>query len=185
MGSTSLNVQALPLLVRHNLHSGVGAAGIILGICAAIEIPAMLGFGVLSKRVPLHRLVLLGPLFGMTYFALASVVGQVWQLGVAQVFNACYIAVIQGLAISYVQEFLPHHPGRASTLYSNTFPCGAILASPLLGIGAKFGYRFSFVAAIGLAAGGLVLLTLGRPSRRTCASGVGARGSEVAAGSRP
>ena len=37
-----LNVQALPLLVRHNLHSGVGAAGVILGICAALEIPAML-----------------------------------------------------------------------------------------------------------------------------------------------
>jgi SET family sugar efflux transporter-like MFS transporter len=166
MASTSLNVQALPLLVRHNLHAGVGSAGVILGICAAIEIPAMLGFGALSKRVPLHRLVLLGPLFGMTYFAIVSGVDQVWQLGAAQVVNACYIAVIQGLAISYVQEFLPLHPGRASTLYSNTFPCGAILVGPLLGVGAKFGYRFSYIAAIGLAAGGLILLTLGRPSRR-------------------
>jgi SET family sugar efflux transporter-like MFS transporter len=166
MGSTSLNVQALPLLVRHNLHAGVGSAGVILGICAAIEVPAMLGFGVLSKRVSLHRLVLLGPLFGMAYFAVASVVDQVWQLGVAQLLNACYIAVIQGLAISYVQEFLPTQPGRASTLYSNTFPCGAILASPLLGIGAKFGYRISFIAAIGLAACGLVLLVLGRPAQR-------------------
>lgn len=162
----ALNVQALPLLVRHNLHAGVGSAGVLLGICAALEIPIMLGFGVLSKRIPLQRLVLLGPLFGLGYFTLASVVGHVWQLGAAQLLNACFIGVLQGLGISYVQEFLPSQPGRASTLYSNTFPCGIILAGPLLGIGARFGYRVSFVAAIGLVAGGLVLLIAGRPSRR-------------------
>ena len=170
MSGMSLNVQALPLLVRHNLHASVGASGVILGICAAIEIPAMLGFGALSSRVPLQLLVRSGPLFGIAYFALASVVGAVWQLGALQLLNACFIAVIQGLGISYVQEFLPLHPGRASTLYSNTFPCGAILASPLLGIGAKFGYRFSFVAAIGLTTVGLVLLTLGRPARHRTAA---------------
>jgi SET family sugar efflux transporter-like MFS transporter len=137
-----------------------------LGICAALEIPIMLGFGVLSKRISLQRLVLLGPLFGLGYFTLASVVGHVWQLGAAQLLNACFIGVLQGLGISYVQEFLPSQPGRASTLYSNTFPCGIILAGPLLGIGARFGYRVSFVAAIGLVAGGFVLLIAGRPSRR-------------------
>ena len=162
--ASGLNVQALPLLVRHNLHSGVGPAGVILGICAALEIPIMLGFGVLSKRVPLQRLVLTGPLFAMAYYAIASVAQQVWQLGAAQVLNACCIAVVQGLAISYVQELMPLYPGRASTLYSNTFACGAILASPLLGLGAKFGYRYCFVSAIGLAAVGLVLLSVGRPS---------------------
>jgi SET family sugar efflux transporter-like MFS transporter len=163
--AVSLNVQAVPLLVRHNLHAGVGSAGVVLGVCAALEIPAMLGFGVLSTRVPLQLLMRLGPLFGVAYFGLASVAEHVWQLDAAQLLNACFIAVIQGLAISYVQELLPSQPGRASTLYSNTFPCGAILASPLLGIGAKFGYRTSFVAAIGLAACGLVLLTVGAQSK--------------------
>ena len=160
----SLNVQALPLLVREHLHANVGSAGVLLGVCAALEIPAMLGFGALSTRVPLQVLVRIGPLFGAAYYCLAATVGQVWQLGAAQLLNACFIAVIQGLAISYVQELLPFQPGRASTLYSNTFPYGAILASPLLGLGAKFDYRVSFVAAIGLAVGGFVLLNLGRPT---------------------
>ncbi|HEY5457364.1 MAG TPA: hypothetical protein VIJ96_18035 [Acidothermaceae bacterium] len=62
---------------------------------------------------------------------------------------------------------MPLYPGRASTLYSNTFACGAILASPLLGLGAKFGYRSCYISAIGLAAVGLVLLTVGRPGRRS------------------
>ena len=163
----SLNVQAIPLLVRHELHANVGSAGIVLGVCAALEIPAMLGFGALSTRMPLQLLIRIGPLFGIAYYALASLAGQVWQLGAAQLLDACFIAVIQGLAISYVQELLPHQPGRASTLYSNTFPCGAILASPLLGLGAEFGYRVSFAAAVGLSVGGLVLLLASRPARRT------------------
>lgn len=163
----SLNVQAIPLLVRHELHANVGSAGIVLGVCAALEIPAMLGFGALSTRVPLQVLIRIGPLFGIGYYALASQAGQVWQLGAAQLLDACFIAVIQGLAISYVQELLPLQPGRASTLYSNTFPCGAILASPLLGLGAEFGYRVTFGAAVGLSAGGLVLLLASRPARRS------------------
>ncbi|BEP16608.1 sugar efflux transporter [Acidothermaceae bacterium B102] len=167
----SLNVQAIPLLVRHELHANVGSAGIVLGVCAALEIPAMLGFGALSTRVPLQVLVRIGPLFGIAYYALASLAGQVWQLGAAQLLDACFIAVIQGLAISYVQELLPFQPGRASTLYSNTFPCGAILASPLLGLGAEFGYRITFVSAVGLSVGGLVLLLASPPSRRSIRSG--------------
>jgi SET family sugar efflux transporter-like MFS transporter len=149
----------------------VGSAGVILGICAGLEIPAMFGFGLLTKRVPLQLLIRIGPLFGIAYYGLGAVAGEVWQLAAAQIVNACYIAVFQGLAVSYVQELLPLHPGRASTLYSNTFIWGIIVASPVLGIGAKFGYRISFVVAAGLAAVGFVLLTIGRPRRTALAVG--------------
>jgi len=161
----ALNVQLVPLLVRHNLHAGVDSAGVILGVCAALEIPAMLGFGLLSNRVPLQLLVRSGPVLGIAYYALAAAAGRVWQLGATQILNACFIAVMQGLAISYVQDLLPSHPGRASTLYSNTFAGGMVLAGPVLGIGAKLGYRVSFIIAAGLSVAGLVLLTVGRPER--------------------
>jgi SET family sugar efflux transporter-like MFS transporter len=161
----ALNVQLVPLLVRHNLHAGVDSAGVILGVCAGLEIPAMLGFGLLSKRLSLQLLVGTGPLFGIAYYALAAAAQQVWQLGAAQVLNACFIAVMQGLAVSYVQDLLPSHPGRASTLYSNTFVCGMILAGPVLGVGAQLGYRVSFIIAAALSVAGLVLLALGRPGR--------------------
>ena len=163
-GAIALNVQLVPLLVRHNLHAGVDSAGVILGVCAGLEIPAMLGFGLLSKRVPLQLLVRVGPFFGIAYYALAAAAGRVWQLGAAQLLNACFIAIMQGLAVSYVQDLLPLHPGRASTLYSNTFAWGMILACLALGIGAKLGYRVSFIIAAALSVAGLVLLTLGRPS---------------------
>lgn len=159
--SLALNVQALPLHVREDLHGGVRDAGMILGLCAALEIPAMLGFGALSRRVPLRTLIRLGPVVGAGYFTLAAAATQVWQLAVAQLLNACYIAVIGGLAISYVQELVPSQPGRASTLYSNTFPCGAILAGPLLGLAVSNGYRMPYVAGVGLAIAAVVLISAG------------------------
>ena len=134
-GAIGLNVQLVPLLIKANLHSDVRAAGVVLGVCAALEVPAMLGFGALSTRVRLSTLILLGPVFGGVYYAIAAACAAVWQLGAAQVINACFIAIAQGLAISYVQELLPSQPGRASTLYSNTFAYGLMLASPLVGSG--------------------------------------------------
>lgn len=159
--SLGLNVQALPLHISQNLGGRVRDAGLVLGLCAALEIPAMLGFGLLSKRVSLRALVMSGPVLGAAYFVIVASSTQVWQLAAAQVLNAGYIAIVGGLAISYVQELLPGQPGRASTLYSNTFPCGAILAGPLLGLAVNNGYRMPYVAGIGLALVGLVLIVAG------------------------
>ena len=164
--SLNVNVQAMALHVRHDLHGGAGAAGLILGLCAALEIPLMLSFGVLSTRMPLWHLVRLGPIFGVAYFLVAATATSVWELAAAQLLNACYIAIIAGLAISYVQELLPTQPGRASTLYSNARPFGAILASPVLGLGASYSYRLPYAAGIVLAGAGLILLTAGANSRR-------------------
>ena len=175
MCSMTLNVQALPLHIQRDLHGSVRAAGAILGLCAALEIPAMLGFGWLTTRYRLRTLVRFGPVFGAAYFVLAATAQHVWQLAAAQLLNACYIAVIGGLAISYVQELLPSQPGRASTLYGNTFASGSILASPLLGLSAKFGYRIPYVAGICLAVIGLALIVAGGgpPSTRPAASVAG------------
>lgn len=166
--SLSVNVQAMPLHIAQNLHGGVGAAGAVLGLCAALEIPAMLGFGLLSQRFSLRALVRLGPMLGTAYYLIAATATAVWQLAAAQVLNACYIAIVGGLAISYVQQMLPGQPGRASTLYSNTFPCGAMLAGPLLGAAVSHGYRVPYVFAVSLTVVGLGLIVTGsgpRPAR--------------------
>jgi SET family sugar efflux transporter-like MFS transporter len=133
--SMSVNVQDLPLYVVHNLHGGVAAAGGVLGLCAALEIPAMLGFGYLSKRFSLRNLVRLGPIIGTAYYVTAALATHVWQLAAGQVLNAGFIAIMGGLAISYVQQMLPRQPGRASTLYSNAFAAGAVLTGAFDGSG--------------------------------------------------
>jgi SET family sugar efflux transporter-like MFS transporter len=158
----NLAVQALPLFTIRELGGGVRDAGLLLGLCAGLEIPLMLGFGFLSTRVPLRRLVLAGPLFSMVYTLCVAASTHVWQVAAAQLFAACTVSVVQGLGVSYVQEMLPRHPGRASTLFTNAFPAGQMMAGPILGVAQHVGYRAAYLTAAGLAMAAFVVLKLAR-----------------------
>jgi SET family sugar efflux transporter-like MFS transporter len=160
--ASGLGVQAMSLFVTTDLGGGIGSAGVILGVCAALEIPLMLGFGYLSTRVPLRRLVLAGPLFSMAYTLTVASSTHVWQVAGAQLFAACTVSVVQGLGVSYVQEMLPRHPGRASTLFTNAFPAGQMMAGPILGVAQHVGYRAAYLTAAVLALVAFIVLKLAR-----------------------
>ena len=154
----TLGVQALPLYIREDLHSDPSRAGLILGLCAAIEIPLMLALGALTTRFRVRLLILAGAACGIAYYGIAAVAPNLWVLAAAQLVNATFIAAVSGVGISYVQDMLPSEPGRATTLYTNTFPIGAIAAGPLLGIAAHFGYRSAFGMGTALCVAGFLLL---------------------------
>ncbi|GAA3216767.1 sugar efflux transporter [Dactylosporangium siamense] len=163
----TLAVQALPLFIRDDLHIDPSRAGLILGLCAALEIPLMLGLGALTTRFSLRLLILVGGACGIAYYAIAWVAPNLWVLLAAQPLNALFICAITGVGISYMQDLLPGEPGRATTLFTNTFPIGAIVAGPLLGLSAHFGYRSAYGMATALcAAGFLFLLAAGLRRRR-------------------
>jgi SET family sugar efflux transporter-like MFS transporter len=154
----TLAVQALPLFVSQDLGGDVADAGLLLGLCAALEIPLMLGLGALSVRIPVRWVVLGGAAAGIVYYGLGSATPAVWLLFLGQPINALYIAAVSGPGISYVQDMLPGQPGRASTLYSIAFPFGAMLAGPLFGLSQHFGYRLAFVLAAASCLAGVLLL---------------------------
>jgi SET family sugar efflux transporter-like MFS transporter len=160
MSPLTLAVQALPLFIGDDLGGDPSNAGLLLGLCAALEIPLMLGFGALTTRIPLRRLVLAGAACGVVYYGLASVATSVWMLVAGQVLNALFIAAVSGLGISYMQEMLPGQPGRASTLFSNSFPIGAVLSGPLFGLAQHFGYRLAYVSATTMCLVGVLLLAV-------------------------
>lgn len=164
-GAGSGGVQMLPLLLRADLHSGVRQAGLILGLCAGLEIPLMLIFGALSTRVPLRRLIMVGPAFGVAYLALVSTATHSWVLFVGQLLNAMSIAAVQGLGVSYVQDLLPRQPGKASALYANSFAVGTILTGPLIASAERFGYRAAYLIAAGICLVGFALIAVSRPPR--------------------
>jgi MFS transporter, SET family, sugar efflux transporter len=154
----TLNVQGLPLFTTRELGGAVGDAGLLLGLCAALEIPFMIGFGVLAARVRIHRLLVIGAACGLAYPALVTVATSTWQLIAGQLLNAASIAALTGLGITYVQDLLPRHPGRASTLFSNTFAAGGVLAGPVIGLAQDAGYRMPY--AVGAVLGTLALALL-------------------------
>jgi SET family sugar efflux transporter-like MFS transporter len=154
----TLGVQAMPLFISNDLHHRPSLAGIVLGLCAALEIPLMLGLGVLTTRYRLRNLVLAGAACGVVYYAIALITPSVWILAAAQLVNALFICAVSGLGISYMQDLLPGQPGRATTMFTNTFPIGATVAGPLLGLSSHFGYRLAYATAMALCAAGLLLL---------------------------
>ena len=162
MCAGNLGVQAMALLVTTDLGGDIGDSGLILGVCAALEVPLMLGFGWLTTRVPLRRLILTGPLFAVAYALAVAASAHVWQVVAAQLLAASTVSVVQGLGVSYMQEMLPRHPGRASTLFMNAFPAGLMLSGPILGVAQHVGYRSAYLAAAVLALLALILLKQAR-----------------------
>ena len=156
----TLGAQALPLYVSRDLNGDVGDAGLLLGLCAALEIPLMLALGALSTRIPLRPLILGGAACGVAYYGLATLASEVWMLYALQPVNALFIAAVTGLGISFVQDLLPAEPGRATTLFTNTFPIGAMLAGPLFGLAQNFGFRLAFAMATGLCLAGMIVLAI-------------------------
>jgi MFS transporter, SET family, sugar efflux transporter len=161
-----LSLQAMPLFVSADLHADAHNAALLISLCAAVEIPLMLGLGVLSTRFNVHALLLIGIGSGVAYYALATLSTTIWMLAMAQPVNALFTAAVAGLGISYIQDLLPRWPGRGATLYTNTFTMGAILTAPLFGLAQQFGFRLAYGMSTGLClAGFVILLVTGHPGR--------------------
>ena len=156
--ANTLNVQAMSLFVQDDLGGSISEAGLVLGICAAVEIPMMLVLGALTTRIPVRRLIFVGMFCAVAYHAIAATATHVWVLAAAQVLQAMVIATTSALGISYVQDLMPDLPGRATTMVSNTFPIGQVLAAPLFGLAQHFGFRLAYGMNLGLCAAGLLLL---------------------------
>ncbi|WP_426514138.1 sugar efflux transporter [Dactylosporangium sp. McL0621] len=163
----TLGVQALPLFIDRDLHRDASAAGLVLGLCAALEIPLMLGLGALTTRFRVRTLILMGAVAGIAYQAIAWSTSSLWVLIAAQPLNAVFISAISGVGITYVQDMMPGRPGHATTLYTNTFPVGAMFAGSILGIAEHFGYRSAYAIGTALCAGGLLLLAVRSSRPRT------------------
>ena len=156
--ASTLNVQAMSLFVQHDLGGSIRQAGLILGVCAALEIPMMLVLGALATRIPVRRLIFVGVFCAVAYHAIVVSATHVWMLAGAQVLQAMVISTVGALGISYVQDLLPGHPGRATTMVTNTFPLGQILAAPLFGLAQHFDFRLAYAFNLALCGAGLLLL---------------------------
>ncbi len=164
---TSLTVTTMPLFVSVTLGSTVTRAGMVLGLCAALEIPLMLVFGALASRWPLRLLLLLGCGFGIAYCLAVSLATAVWQVAAAQVLHACFVCAVGGLGISYFQELMPSALGHATTMFTNSGRIAGMLAGLVFGLATVHGYRLAYIVSFGFGViGTLILAATGRQHRR-------------------
>lgn len=168
--TNSAVVAVMGLFVTRSLGLDVAWAGIVLGVAAAIEIPALLLVGRLSERVGETRLLVSGCMAGVAYYAAMALASGPVVLLLLQVLNAWFFAVVAGVGLTLFQRVVAR-PGLASGLYANTRRVGAIASGGLITVGAtSWGYSGVFAACAALtlvAMAGLVLVN--RVGRKTAA----------------
>ncbi|BDP44459.1 putative sugar efflux transporter (plasmid) [Deinococcus aetherius] len=157
--SNNMGFIALPLHVTGALHAPESTVGFLVGLCALLEIPFILGFALWPRRVPHERLITLSFALFAGYFVLLALAPAVWVLAAAQLVRAAVIAVTTTLGMAYFQELMPGRTGTALTLYTNTGSVGAVLSGVVSGAFAQaFGYQAVFLLCAGLTGAAFLLL---------------------------
>jgi len=159
--SGTIGMMNLPLLVLNVLGGTEYNVGIIYSVAPIFELPLMFYFGLLATRMDPARLIRLGVIIAIAYYGLLSLVQAPWHIYPLQFLSAATVAVTSGVAITYFQNYLPHHPGSATNLYSNATRIGSTVGYLLFGTLAwNFGHRAVFVACTGFTVLALALLAV-------------------------
>jgi MFS transporter, SET family, sugar efflux transporter len=106
---------ALPLYVTGVLQRPDSDVGLLFSVCALVEVPAALGLMLLPTRVSRRRVIQLGMVLFVVYFAIVTASTTFLVLVVAQAARGVAISVVGVLGITYFQDLLPNGAGRATT----------------------------------------------------------------------
>lgn len=160
---------ALPIHVTQNLGGTSGDVGLIVGLCALLEIPVMLAFVLMRRRPSNEKLILWGIVLFAVYYLIVTLAPGVVLIAAGQVVRAVVIAILATLGMAYIQELMPDRIGVATTLYANTMNAGALVSGLGIGVVAgAFGYGSVFVVCMALSVlSWAFLLIARRRGRRT------------------
>ncbi|MDG4825032.1 sugar efflux transporter [Asanoa sp. WMMD1127] len=153
----------LPLFLTRTLDRADSDVGLLFSVCALVEIPVALSLMFLPAKVRKERLIDMGMLLFVAYFALVAVSSSLPSLVVTQVARGAAIAVVGALGITHMQDLLPQATGRATALFANTLAIGSLVSGVLAGAAAQLlGHRPALLLCGVLSAVGSGLLIAGR-----------------------
>ncbi|MBQ5153250.1 sugar efflux transporter [Macrococcoides caseolyticum] len=142
----------MPLFVTEFLNADEANVGYLASLCAGLEVPFMIILGILASRFQTRTLLMIGAIFGGSYYLSIGLFDSVTAMLIGQIGLAFFLAILLGLGISYFQDILPDFPGYASTLFSNAMIAGQLLGnllggvmSDIVGLGNVFYVSSSFV----------------------------------------
>jgi SET family sugar efflux transporter-like MFS transporter len=145
--STTIAMMNLPLLIVTTLGGTEANVGIAYSVAPIFELPFMLYFGWLATRHMAARIIRIGMVISVTYYASLVFVTAPWHVYLCQALAAAATAVISGVAITYFQNHLPRYPGTATNLYSTAQRIGSTAGYFLfVGLAWRFGHRAVFEA---------------------------------------
>jgi SET family sugar efflux transporter-like MFS transporter len=111
-----LHLTVLPLAMLNNYHGSYADVGLTASVAAALEVPFMLGWGLLAARMAKERILILnGVIYALYLCAMvfATTPAQVLWL---QIPNAVATAALVSLTISYMQDSIKGQVGLSTSL---------------------------------------------------------------------
>jgi SET family sugar efflux transporter-like MFS transporter len=149
----AINGIITPLYIVNELQGTYTDVGLVISVCAGLEIPIMLVLGALGKKISNHTLMIYGCGIAVIYYIALSVSTHSWQLIVAQLLQATFVAIIMGNGLSYFTDLLLDSPDLATTIYSNGSTLGRLVGNLGGGFIAQFvGFRQVYWVCLALVA---------------------------------
>lgn len=152
---------AMPQQVTKVLGFETKYVGIFMATAAACEIPCMIVFSQLAKKISMKYILLFTCVAGSVFYVTVGFSESLTMIWISQLANAIFIGNITTLGMYYFQELLPKVPGQATTLFSNSVAAGGIFSGLICGsVAQAFSYAavFYLAAVFSLLAFGFILL---------------------------
>lgn len=162
----AINGIVTPLFIVNEIHGTYTDVGLVVSICAGLEIPIMFALGALGRKLSNHSLMLSACFIAIMYNIILSVSTDSWQIIVAQLLQAAFVAIVMGNGLSYFTELLPNSPGMSTTLYYNGSIIGRLVGNLGGGIIAQFaGFREVYWVCLAIIIASFLILWSIRPHK--------------------
>lgn len=160
---TTMGMMNLPMLILRTLSGTEQQVGIAFSVAPIFELPLMFWFGMIASRSHPGRLIRIGMIIAVAYYALLFFVSRPWHIYPLQILSAAMIAVVSGIAITFFQSYIPDQPGTATNLYTTANRIGSTIGYLSFGtLASSIGYRSIFLVCAVLCAMAFLLLWLSR-----------------------
>jgi MFS family permease len=166
MAAVQLNMVLLPLVILRDLNGSLTQVGINASVAAAIEVPAMIGWGYLAMRVRKDVILAVASALFALYFGLMIFVGSFVQVVLLQAIASVAIAALLSINISYLQEAIPSRVGLSTSLVDLSRVVSVWIAAAVFSLNTSTTYAPFMAVAAGLSLGGAALMLLAGRSRR-------------------
>jgi SET family sugar efflux transporter-like MFS transporter len=132
----------------------------MMGTAAGLEIPVMRLYTPYVERYGNKNVLYFAIACGILFYVGMLVAVSVWQLILLQALNGIFIGIVIALAFVMIQDLMPARIGLATTLITNSFKAGSLLAGGVVGVFGQFStYRYVFFVSIAACLVGTIALS--------------------------
>ena len=164
--AVQLNMMVLPLVILKDLGGSLADVGVNSAIAAAIEVPAMIGWGYVALRLRKEVVLSIACAVFAVYFLGVATATSVLQVMLLQGIAAVAIAALLSINISYLQDAIKGRVGLSTSLVDISRVVSVLVASGIFALNVAEDFApLLMVASAASALAAILLLFAGRLSK--------------------